>query len=128
MKIKGIGVDIVQLSRIRRLLRFSDRALKWILHPKEVDFFLRQKNKTEWLAKFFSAKEAVFKSLGLTHFGAVGFRFVEIKFTNSSTAEATLYGFLQKAVQKRMDKIFVASTKLDSHIVSQAIGIKTRLP
>lgn len=128
MRIRGVGVDIVQLNRIRRLLRFSSRTLKWVLHPSEVNFFRRQRNKTEWLARFFSAKEAVFKSLGLTNFGAVGFRYVEIKFMNNCTAEATLYGYLKKSVHKHIDKIFVASTKLNTHIISQAISIKTNLP
>jgi holo-[acyl-carrier protein] synthase len=63
--IYGIGTDLVEIQRIRRLwelygTRFSDR----ILMPEELPGFLKSKNPVRYLAMRFAAKEAVVKALG----------------------------------------------------------------
>ena len=58
--IRGIGIDICQISRIRLDM------FKRILTKKEIDIFQDikvEKKKIEFLAGRFSAKEAVFKAL-----------------------------------------------------------------
>lgn len=65
MSIVGIGTDIVEIERIKRLLeRNSERFIERILHPHEIGAFKTSGNPAAWLAKRFATKEAVAKALG----------------------------------------------------------------
>jgi len=63
MKIFGIGVDIVENNRFKRLFKKKNFVYR-ICSKKELDIFKNKKNKTLYLSKRFSAKEAFVKSLG----------------------------------------------------------------
>jgi len=64
--IVGIGTDIVQLQRIKRLwLRFGERFAKKILAPSELISLASKKDPVAFLAKRFAIKEAAAKALGL---------------------------------------------------------------
>ena len=63
MKIIGIGVDIVENDRFKKLIKkkkFVDR----VCSPKEINNFKKKNNKVSYLSKRFSAKEAFVKALG----------------------------------------------------------------
>lgn len=64
--IKGIGLDIVELSRIEHALNRSDRFAKKILSEREISLFeqLGAGRKIEFLAGRFAAKEAYAKANG----------------------------------------------------------------
>lgn len=65
MKIIGIGTDIVEITRMERMLeRHPQRFAERILHPAELERFAAVRNKAAWLAKRFATKEAVAKALG----------------------------------------------------------------
>ena len=63
MKIFGIGVDIVDNNRFKKLLR-KKNFIKRICSQKEIHILKKKKNKSLYLSKRFSAKEAFVKSLG----------------------------------------------------------------
>lgn len=64
--IKGIGLDIVEINRIKQLYERNPRFAERILTPSERNAFerLESKRKIEWLAGRFAAKEAFVKALG----------------------------------------------------------------
>jgi holo-[acyl-carrier protein] synthase len=64
--IKGIGIDIIELSRIEDLLKRQKKLIDRILTPKEQDRFetLSGRRQVEFLAGRFSAKEAFSKAMG----------------------------------------------------------------
>ncbi len=63
--IRGLGTDIVQISRVARLLeRYGDRFVNRILTPEERRRFDVTRLKAEHLAKRFAAKEAFSKAIG----------------------------------------------------------------
>ncbi len=66
--IKGIGTDIVKISRIAEMYhKFSDKFIVKILSSEEIkkfNGFSVKKKKISYLAKRFSAKEAFVKALG----------------------------------------------------------------
>jgi len=65
MSIFGIGLDIVEIDRVRKSLdRLGDAFAKKILHKNELQIYLEHKNKERYLAKRFAAKEAFAKALG----------------------------------------------------------------
>jgi len=66
LKIVGIGTDIVQIARIKRLwASFGEKFADKILHPLEMKHFKETAHKENFLAKRFAAKEATAKALGL---------------------------------------------------------------
>jgi holo-[acyl-carrier protein] synthase len=72
---KSVGVDIVELDRIRRSVeRFGDRFLRRIYTERELAYC---RGRISSLAVRWAAKEAVAKALG-TGIGAVGWRDIEV--------------------------------------------------
>ncbi|WP_027857912.1 holo-ACP synthase [Marinobacterium jannaschii] len=62
--IKGIGTDIIQISRVSKALARSPRLAARILTPQELSQFETKTRKALFLAKRFAAKEAAVKALG----------------------------------------------------------------
>lgn len=63
--IAGIGLDLVDITRIQRNLdRFGDRFAHRILGPDEREIFGTRRDRAAFLAGRFAAKEAVIKALG----------------------------------------------------------------
>lgn len=78
--IYGIGVDIVEVDRIRRGLdRFGQRLARRILSDSEyVEFYSRQ-NPILFLATRFAAKEAFAKALGTGLKGGLRLRDISVR-------------------------------------------------
>ncbi len=77
MKILGIGVDIIQNSRIKSLVKnkiFINRTFG----KKEIKLSLMTKNKTNYFAKRFAAKEALAKAFGIGFRKNLNFKDIEI--------------------------------------------------
>lgn len=76
--IKGIGVDVLELVRVERVYTLhSERFVARILTPKERLEFEKRKNKANYLAKQFAAKEAISKCFG-TGLGRLSFQDIEV--------------------------------------------------
>jgi len=64
MEILGNGVDIIQNSRIKKLIRNKKFILR-VFSKNEINESKKTKNKANFFAKRFAAKEAFVKSIGL---------------------------------------------------------------
>lgn len=64
--ILGTGIDMVEVSRMERILAASwvDRFLARVFSPEEVDVCLRNARPSQAFSARFAAKEAVAKALG----------------------------------------------------------------
>jgi holo-[acyl-carrier protein] synthase len=62
--ISGIGIDIIEVARVRRLGSKSPRFLERIFTPGEIAYCSKKKNQYQHFAARFAAKEAFFKALG----------------------------------------------------------------
>jgi len=62
--IVGVGIDLIEVERVKKALdehpRFADR----VFTPQEVRYSSGKKNAAQHLAARFAAKEAFFKALG----------------------------------------------------------------
>ena len=63
MKIIGIGVDIVENNRFKKLIK-KKKFINRICSSREIINFKKKNNKISYLSKRFSAKEAFVKALG----------------------------------------------------------------
>jgi holo-[acyl-carrier protein] synthase len=59
-----LGVDIVEISRVRDLARRNPRFLKRVFSASEIAYCKAKKNPWPHFAVRFAAKEAVYKALG----------------------------------------------------------------
>ena len=101
MKILGIGVDIIQNSRIKRLIikkSFINRSFG----KQEIKLSKKEKNKVNYFAKRFAAKESFVKSLG------TGFRenlnLKDIEILNDKLGKP--YFFISKKIHNIINKKF----------------------
>ena len=101
MKILGIGVDIIQNSRIKRLIikkSFINRSFG----KQEIKLSKKEKNKVNYFAKRFAAKESFAKSLG------TGFRknlsLKDIEILNDKLGKP--YFFISKKIHNIINKRF----------------------
>ncbi len=105
--IVGIGVDIVQNSRLKKWLE-NDKMLERFFHPFEVEYVKEHKAAgLEHLAARFAAKEAFVKALG------TGFRGIECKdicVRNESSGKPVL--FLERSAMKKLFEKEVNATHL----------------
>jgi holo-[acyl-carrier protein] synthase len=62
--ITGVGIDIIEVARIRNSVEENPRFLQRIFTPQELTYCLGKKNKYQHLAARFASKEAFFKALG----------------------------------------------------------------
>ncbi len=62
--INSIGIDLIEVERIRRSAEKNPRFLKRIFTPLEINYCEGKINKYQHLAARFAAKEAFFKALG----------------------------------------------------------------
>lgn len=60
----GIGSDIIEVDRIKKLAEKNPRFLERIFTAQEISYCLEKRNKYQHLAARFAAKEAFFKAIG----------------------------------------------------------------
>jgi len=78
--IVGVGVDLVEIARIRRAMeRWQDRFLRRVFTPDELAYALRRRDPAEHLAARFAAKEATLKALGTGLSMGVRWREMEVR-------------------------------------------------
>jgi holo-[acyl-carrier protein] synthase len=79
--IKGIGIDIIELSRIEQIIARQTKLIDRVLTDKEKQTFeqLSERRKIEFLAGRFAAKEAYSKAFGTGIGKEVSFLDIEIE-------------------------------------------------
>ncbi len=78
MKLSGVGVDIVDNSRIKKMIR-NKNFLKRVFSSYEILDSKKKTNKTSFFAKRFAAKEAFSKSLGTGFRNNLNFKDIVVK-------------------------------------------------
>lgn len=80
MEVKGLGVDLVEVSRLRRLVeRWKERFLRRVFTQAELDYCLKRRDPIPHLAARFAAKEACLKALGTGLRMGVSWRELEVR-------------------------------------------------
>ena len=77
MKILGVGIDIIQNKRVKKLVK-NKIFIKRTFGNNELKFSIKINNKTNYFAKRFAAKEAFAKSLGVGFRDDLNFKDIEI--------------------------------------------------
>ena len=104
MKILGIGVDLVENRRIKLLLN-NKKFLKRIFTKNEIKFSKKIKNKANYFAKRYAAKEAFSKSVGTGIRLDLDFKKIEI-------------------LNDKMNKPYYSNSRLIKNIIYKRFKIK----
>ncbi len=118
----GLGLDLVDVSRVARLLeRYGDRALRRLLTEDERDYCMRQAFPAQHVAARLAAKEAAFKALA-QHSGdhAIGWRELEVRRGHDGRPTLALHGRARDVA----DRLRVRSSLLSlTHVSSHAAAV-----
>jgi holo-[acyl-carrier protein] synthase len=122
MDIVGMGVDLAEISRVRRLLaKGADRFRERCFTDHEWEYAHRFKDPSERLAARFAGKEAVMKSLG------VGWRHVpwkDIEITGGGQPHVRLFGKAAlRAESIGVRKVLVTITHTGNQALVMAISM-----
>ncbi len=80
MNIKGIGVDLVLISRLRQVVeRWDERFLRRVFTDEEIAYCRRRRDPIPHFAARFAAKEATLKALGTGLQMGVSWREMEVR-------------------------------------------------
>lgn len=111
MKILGVGIDLVENIRIKKLIKVR-KFLNRIFTKEEIDNSLKKKDKTSYLAKRFASKEAFSKALGSGFRN--GLNFIDISIINDKKGKPyiKINNKLKNIILKRLNvkkfKIFLS--------------------
>lgn len=84
-----VGLDIVEISRVRALARRNPRFLKRVFTDEEIAYCSGKKLKWQHFAVRFAAKEAVWKAIGR---GAVALKDISVRRDASGKPSVLLKG------------------------------------
>ncbi len=98
----GIGIDIVDISRMRKAIeRTGDRFLHRVFTKAEMKYCEGRKSKYQHYAARFAAKEATFKALGTGWSGGIAWRDAEIAVEESGKPLMVLHGQAKVIAEKQ---------------------------
>jgi holo-[acyl-carrier protein] synthase len=99
MNIYGIGIDIVNVNRIKLAIKKSRNFFKKKIYTNfEIKNCEKRKNNIECYAKRFAAKEALFKAVGVGN--KLQFKDIEIKNNPSGAPKFNIKGNSLKNLKK----------------------------
>ena len=77
--IKGVGIDTIEVERVKKIVERGDSFAKKVLTPKEFEQYKKMKGKrqVEYLGGRFSIKESFSKAMGTDLGKTVGFQDIE---------------------------------------------------
>ncbi|MBW2988223.1 holo-[acyl-carrier-protein] synthase [Candidatus Woesearchaeota archaeon] len=124
MPVQGLGVDIIQVSRIEEAItRYGNRFLNRVFTPEEQQFcenVARSKQRYQRYAALWACKEAVMKALGTGARRGVYFRVIEILHKPTGEPMVNLSeGALEQLVELGCNKVMVSMSH-DGDVVAAA--------
>ena len=111
MQILGNGVDIVENSRIKKLIS-NKNFLRRIYTSSEIKFSKKNKDNVKFFAKRFAAKEAFVKAIGTGFREGINFNDISVRNKNSGKPEIYLNDKIKKKLKEKFKlkkfKIFLS--------------------
>ncbi|MGA9120900.1 MAG: holo-ACP synthase [Bacteroidota bacterium] len=126
MMVKGIGVDIIEIERVREsIARTGGHFVEKVFTDGEVAYCSGKQDAAQHFAARFAAKEAVSKALATGWSGA--FRWKDVEVTNDALGrpEVRLHGKLKDQLGKAT--VFLSLSHSLTHVVAMAV-IEDRAP
>ena len=123
MNILEIGVDIIEIHRIKEILEKNPRFLEKMFTSEEIEYFKKKNFKAETIAGNFAAKEAISKSIGT---GIRKFKLRDIEVLRNELGKPivkTYNNFNQICIDYNVLEIKVSISHCRDYVVANAIAI-----
>lgn len=104
MNIIGVGTDIVNISRLKLIIKKNSSFKKRIFSKKEISYCEKKKLKIACFAKRFAAKEAFSKALGSGITKGIKFNEIEVINDKMGKPNMNIYGSSFKIISKLLKK------------------------
>ncbi len=98
--ILGLGVDIVEVGRIRSALKNANRMVNRVFTAGEIRYCLGRKNRFQHFAGRFAAKEAALKALGTGWQRGIAWKDVEVSSNELGKPQLTFHGKAKRIFQE----------------------------
>ena len=128
MPVLGHGIDIVETSRIRKLVeQHAEHFLDRVFTPLEQQYCAgNPKRYFEHLAGRFAAKEAVLKVLGTGWRGGIAWTDIEVLKEESGQPKIALTGECARiATELGIARWHISISHIETHATASAIGLRT---
>jgi holo-[acyl-carrier protein] synthase len=125
MKVIALGLDLVEVSRIRDLLgRHGERFKERMFSPAEQNYCDGQAEPAMHYAARFAAKEAVAKALGTGFAEGVGWADIEVlRADNGQPSIALHHGAAERARQLGIDQVLVTLTHTKDAAAASVVAL-----
>jgi holo-[acyl-carrier protein] synthase len=118
--VRGIGVDIIEIDRIRRSIEETGpRFLEKIYAPAEVAYCNAKAYRYQHFAARFAAKEALSKAVATGWAGEFRWKDVEITNHPSGKPDIVLHGSLKALLGTA--RVHLSMSHSDSHVVAMVV-------
>jgi len=123
MRVYGVGVDLINTRRIKRLLKSKLKFKDKIFSHLEITLSKHKKNNNvSYFAKRFAAKEAFSKALGTGLSGGINFKEIETFSDNRGKPALRILGksriIIKKILKNKKYKIFLSLSDEKTHAVA----------
>jgi len=113
MKIFGLGTDIVNIDRLKKILKKNKNSFKSrVFSKKEILYCNKKNNPASYYAKRYAAKEALSKALGTGIRKGINFKDIEVSNNSSGKPFIKLKGstalFLKKKIKAKKYSIYLS--------------------
>ena len=121
----GIGTDIVEIDRIRKMIeRHAEHFLNRCFTPFEIEYANRHRDSAVRFAGRWAAKEAVVKVLGTGFVQGITFHDIEVISLHTGQPTVRLSGeALQISTQLKIHEIKLTISHARDYATATAIGI-----
>ena len=125
--IVGIGIDLVDVDRIRRETeRHGYGVLTEILTPAELEYCRALAKPFPSMAARFAAKEALYKALGSGKRGAMSWQELEVRKDDLGKPDLVLTGATAEAVRElTADRVHLSLTHTEGYALAAVVLERT---
>ena len=126
MEIVGLGTDIVECVRIRKMIEdHGELFLQRVYTEKEIRYCNSQRRATEHFAGRWAAKEAVLKALGTGWRRGISWRDIEIRNDPSGQPKVAVRGGAKEIAKKlRLDDVLISISHCRTCATAYAIAVR----
>jgi holo-[acyl-carrier protein] synthase len=96
----GLGIDIVEVSRIRKALENGDALARRVFTEQELQYCAARKNRFQHFAGRFAAKEAALKAIGTGWQEGIRWQDVEVVPGEKGKPELNFYGRAEEILKE----------------------------
>ena len=123
MDVKGIGIDLARIPRLRRVVeRWNERFLRRVFTEQEIAYCRRRRDPIPHFAARFAAKEAALKALGTGLRMGVQWRELEVRRERGEAPTMVLTGRCRAiALAKGARRVLVSLTHDGEYAFAQVM-------